>query len=172
MTFEKKLLQTSKKNFMYSNSLARHFYPMFHTKCLLPRLDRLLPVRSCLKYFYQWGCSPVCLHYFVHLIYFLTFLRHCTQSRIHQTSHCFFEEVIRKTQTIKWSSWPWKLREIQRIFWWKNHSCAVKMQKINVRITKIVKFIWKTAEKTKEYLWVDEIFLMQFTRLPRSSHSV
>ena len=26
---------------------------MFHTKCLLPRLDRLLPVSSCIKYFYQ-----------------------------------------------------------------------------------------------------------------------
>ena len=37
-----------------SNSLARHFSPMVHAKCLLPRLDRLLPVRSCLKYFYQW----------------------------------------------------------------------------------------------------------------------
>ena len=53
MTFEKKLLKTSKIVFMYSNSLARHFSPIFHTKCLLPRQDRLLPVRSCLKYFYQ-----------------------------------------------------------------------------------------------------------------------
>ena len=39
---------------MYSNSLARHFSPVFHAKCLLPRLDKLLPVRSWLKYFYQW----------------------------------------------------------------------------------------------------------------------
>ena len=38
---------------MYSNSLARHFSSMFHAKCLLPRLDRLLPVRSCLQNFYQ-----------------------------------------------------------------------------------------------------------------------
>ena len=38
---------------MYSNSLARPFSSMFHTKCLLPRLDRLLPVRSCLQNFYQ-----------------------------------------------------------------------------------------------------------------------
>ena len=53
MTFEKKLLKTSKIVFMYSNSLARHFSPRFHTKCLLLRLNRLLPVRSCLKYFYQ-----------------------------------------------------------------------------------------------------------------------
>jgi hypothetical protein len=53
MTCEKKLLKNSKFVFMYSNSLAQHFSPMSHTKCLLPRLDRLLPVRSCLKYFYQ-----------------------------------------------------------------------------------------------------------------------
>ena len=39
---------------MYSNSLARHFSPLFHAKCLLSRLTRLLPVRSWLKYFYQW----------------------------------------------------------------------------------------------------------------------
>ena len=55
MTFEKKkviIVKTSNIVFMYSNSLARHFSHMFHTKCLLPRL---LPVRSCLKYFYQ--CS-------------------------------------------------------------------------------------------------------------------
>ena len=38
---------------MYSNSLARHFSSMFHAKCLLPRLDRLLLVRSCLQNFYQ-----------------------------------------------------------------------------------------------------------------------
>ena len=38
---------------VYSNSLARHFSFMFHAKCLLPRLDRLLPVRSCLQNFYQ-----------------------------------------------------------------------------------------------------------------------
>ena len=54
MTFEKEILKSSKIVFMYSNSLARHFSPMFHTKCLLPRLDRLLTVRSCLKYFYHW----------------------------------------------------------------------------------------------------------------------
>ena len=40
---------------MYSNSLARHFSSMFHAKCLLPRLDRLLLVRSCLQNFYQCG---------------------------------------------------------------------------------------------------------------------
>ena len=40
---------------MYSNSLARHFSSIFHAKCLLPRLDRLLVVRSCLQNFYQWG---------------------------------------------------------------------------------------------------------------------
>jgi hypothetical protein len=27
---------------MFSNSLARHFAPMFNSKCLLPRLDKLL----------------------------------------------------------------------------------------------------------------------------------
>ena len=31
---------------MYSNSLAIYFSFMFHVKCLLPRLDKLLPVRS------------------------------------------------------------------------------------------------------------------------------
>ena len=51
---KKTLLKTSKIILMYSNSLARHFSPMFHTKCFLSMLDRLLPVRSCLKYFYQW----------------------------------------------------------------------------------------------------------------------
>ena len=30
---------------------------MFHAKCLLPRLDRLLPVRSCLQNFYQCMCT-------------------------------------------------------------------------------------------------------------------
>ena len=47
---KKSLLKTSKIVVMYSNSLARYF---FHAKCLLLMLDRLLPVRSCLKYFYQ-----------------------------------------------------------------------------------------------------------------------
>ena len=42
----KKLLKTSKSILMYSNSLARYFSPKFHAKCLLPRLDKLLPVRS------------------------------------------------------------------------------------------------------------------------------
>ena len=50
---KKTLLKTSKIILMYSNSLARHFSSMFHAKCLLPRLDRLLPVRSCLQNFYQ-----------------------------------------------------------------------------------------------------------------------
>ena len=35
---------------MYSNSLARHFSSMFQAKCLLPRLDKLLLVRSWLKW--------------------------------------------------------------------------------------------------------------------------
>ena len=38
---------------MYSNSLVRQFSSMFHAKCLLPRLDELLHVRSCLQNFYQ-----------------------------------------------------------------------------------------------------------------------
>ena len=50
-TFEKTLLKTSKIVLMYSNSLARHFSSKFHAKCLLPRLDRLLPARSCLQNF-------------------------------------------------------------------------------------------------------------------------
>ena len=40
---KKALLKTSKIVLMYSNS---HFSSMFHAKCLLPRLDRLLLVRS------------------------------------------------------------------------------------------------------------------------------
>ena len=50
---KKTLLKTSKIDLMYSNSLARHFSSMFHAKCLLPRLDRLLLLRSCLQNFYQ-----------------------------------------------------------------------------------------------------------------------
>ena len=52
---KKSLLKTSKIVLKYSNSLARHFSSMVHAKCLLPRLDRLLPVRSCLQNFYQWS---------------------------------------------------------------------------------------------------------------------
>ena len=52
---KKSLLKTSKIVLLYSNSLARHFSSMVHAKCLLPRLDRLLLVRSCLQNFYQ--CS-------------------------------------------------------------------------------------------------------------------
>ena len=52
---KKSLLKTSKIVLLYSNSLARHFSSMVHAKCLLPRLDRLLPLRSCLQNFYQ--CS-------------------------------------------------------------------------------------------------------------------
>ena len=55
-TWKKPLLKTSKIDLMYSNSLARHFSSMFHAKCLLPRLDRLLLLRSCLQNFYQ--CIP------------------------------------------------------------------------------------------------------------------
>ena len=50
---KKTLLKTSNIDLMYSNSLARHFSSMFHSKCLLPRLDRLLLLRSCLQNFYQ-----------------------------------------------------------------------------------------------------------------------
>ena len=50
---KKTLLKTSKIVLMYSNLLTRHFSSMFHAKCLLPRLDRLLLVRSCLQNFYQ-----------------------------------------------------------------------------------------------------------------------
>ena len=50
---KKSLLKTSKIVLMYSNSLAIHFSSMVHAKCLLPRLDRLLPLRSCLQNFYQ-----------------------------------------------------------------------------------------------------------------------
>ena len=52
---KKSLLKTSKIVLMYSNSLAIHFSSMVHAKCLLPRLDRLLLIRSCLQNFYQ--CS-------------------------------------------------------------------------------------------------------------------
>ena len=50
---KKSLLKTSKIVLLYSNSLARHFSSMVHAKCLLPRLDRLLPLRSCLQNFYK-----------------------------------------------------------------------------------------------------------------------
>ena len=46
---KKTLLKTSKIVLVYSNSLTRHFSSMFHAKCLLLRLDRLLPLRSCLQ---------------------------------------------------------------------------------------------------------------------------
>ena len=52
---KKSLLKTSKIVLMYSNSLAIHFSSMVHAKCLLPNIDRLLLVRSCLQNFYQWG---------------------------------------------------------------------------------------------------------------------
>ena len=50
---KKSLLKTSKIVLMYSNSLLRHFSSMVHAKCLLPNIDRLLLVRSCLQNFYQ-----------------------------------------------------------------------------------------------------------------------
>ena len=53
---KKALLKTSKIILMCTNSLARQFSSMFHAKCLLPRLDELLHVRSCLQNFYQWRC--------------------------------------------------------------------------------------------------------------------
>ena len=56
---KKALLKTSKIILMCSNSLARQFSSMFHAKCLLPRLDELLPVRSCLQNFYQCVVSSV-----------------------------------------------------------------------------------------------------------------
>ena len=43
---KKKLLKTSNTVLMHRNSFARHFPPMFHAKCLLPRLDKLLLVRN------------------------------------------------------------------------------------------------------------------------------
>ena len=49
---KKALLKTSKIILMCSNSLARQFSSIFQAKCLLPRLDKLLLVRSWLKYFY------------------------------------------------------------------------------------------------------------------------
>ena len=55
---KKSLLKTSKIVLKYSNSLARHFSSMVHAKCLLPGIDRLLLVRSCLQNFYQ------CTHIF------------------------------------------------------------------------------------------------------------
>jgi hypothetical protein len=44
--FEKKLLKTSNTVLVHSSSIAAHFSPMLHAKSLLPRLDKLLPVRS------------------------------------------------------------------------------------------------------------------------------
>ena len=59
---KKALLKTSKIVLMYSNSLARQFSSMFHAKCLLPRLDKLLPLRSCLQNFYQCTYCITSLH--------------------------------------------------------------------------------------------------------------
>ena len=56
---KKALLKTSKIILVCSNSLARQFSSMFHAKCLLPRLNRLLPVRSCLQNFYQCTFNPL-----------------------------------------------------------------------------------------------------------------
>ena len=50
---KKALLKTSKIVLMYSNSLGRQFSSMFHAESLLPMLDKLLYVRSCLQNFYQ-----------------------------------------------------------------------------------------------------------------------
>ena len=50
---KKALLKTSKIVLIYSNSLARQFSSMFHAKCLVPSVDRLLLVRRCLQNFYQ-----------------------------------------------------------------------------------------------------------------------
>ena len=58
---KKALLKTSKSVLMCSNSLARQFSSMFHAKCLLPRLDKFLHVRSCLQNFYQCGIEPYSL---------------------------------------------------------------------------------------------------------------
>ena len=56
---KKSLLKTSKIVLMYSNSLLRHFSSMVHAKCLLPNIDRLLLVRSCLQNFYQCGLMDI-----------------------------------------------------------------------------------------------------------------
>ena len=62
---KKSLLKTSKIVLMYSNSLAIHFSSMVHAKCLLPRLDRLLLVRSCLQNFYQcMSLLRTCINFF------------------------------------------------------------------------------------------------------------
>ena len=53
---KKALLKTSKIVLMYSNSLASQFSSMLHAKCLLTRLDKFLPVRSCLQNLYQCTC--------------------------------------------------------------------------------------------------------------------
>ena len=65
---KKTLLKTSKIVLMYSNSLARHFSSMFHAKCLLPRLDRLLPLRSCLQNFYQCTGWKISLHLQIYIL--------------------------------------------------------------------------------------------------------
>ena len=62
---KKSLLKTSKIVLMYSNSLLRHFSSMVHAKCLLPNIDRLLLVRSCLQNFYQ------CFKHLTYNTYFL-----------------------------------------------------------------------------------------------------
>ena len=60
---KKSLLKTSKIVLMYSNSLLRHFSSMVHAKCLLPNIDRLLLVRSCLQNFYQCSFHGIFLQF-------------------------------------------------------------------------------------------------------------
>ena len=73
---KKSLLKTSKIVLMYSNSLLRHFSSMVHAKCLLPNIDRLLLVRSCLQNFYQCGVD----------LKFTTFVLQLTKNRSHKYS--------------------------------------------------------------------------------------
>ena len=96
---------------MYSNSLARHFSFMFHAKCLLPRLDKLLPLRSCLQNFYQ--CSNYkfiisyryILHSYIMLYYNFSQFQQCVP---------YVGQVKRKNTYV--SLWLWKISNLHQGF--------------------------------------------------------
>ena len=82
---KKALLKTSKIVLMYSNSLTRHFSSMFHAKCLLSRLDRLLLVRSCLQNFYP-------------CMYFILYEDQECRKRLNSVGNCL--SIFWKTKSI------------------------------------------------------------------------
>ena len=79
---------------MCSNSFARHFSPMFHAKCLLTRLDKLPPVRSWVKYFYQ------CLHPYFPSLWYMYVLYYSFLPTIYRFGVCCLFIVSATSTTI------------------------------------------------------------------------